>query len=322
MNQAPSTNAGLLAALEDAQALLETSSLVRARPPGDPASLPSLLEACEAAIAAAPHPPMLRSLHHFAATGGTLISKCLALMPNVTLLSELDPLSNLHMPKSPMAKPAFWPTDPLYAGRVALRPIDPETVRAGFDATLVALRDRISARGGALVLRDHAHSQFCMGTRVEDRPTLYETLFALGPTHSVVTLRHPIDAFMSLTESGWLHFSPPSFAEYCARHLMFLDRHEGLPQIRYEDFVADPEPVMAKLCRLLHLPFRPGFAALLTTVRMSGDSGRKGEQIQARSRRPVSKELRSEVQAAPNYAQLCARLGYATDLEAAPIAQQ
>ena len=35
----------------------------------------------------------LRSIHHLACTGGTLISKCIASMPDVALISEVNPMN-------------------------------------------------------------------------------------------------------------------------------------------------------------------------------------------------------------------------------------
>ena len=49
----------------------------------------------------------IRTIHHFACTGGTLISKCIATMPNTQMLSEVDPLSTMLQSK----KPKFALTD-------------------------------------------------------------------------------------------------------------------------------------------------------------------------------------------------------------------
>ena len=37
--------------------------------------------------------PFARAIHHFACSGGTVISKCVAAMPHVALLSEVNPLN-------------------------------------------------------------------------------------------------------------------------------------------------------------------------------------------------------------------------------------
>ena len=43
--------------------------------------------------------PVIRLIHHFACSGGTLVSKCLSVMPNVFLLSEVHPHSDLQKDK-------------------------------------------------------------------------------------------------------------------------------------------------------------------------------------------------------------------------------
>ena len=39
--------------------------------------------------------PVIRIIHHLACSGGTLISKCISAMPNVYLLSEVHPFTDL-----------------------------------------------------------------------------------------------------------------------------------------------------------------------------------------------------------------------------------
>ena len=59
--------------------------------------LPSLLEQCGKLAHEDPtaEPEPIRMIHHLACTGGTLITKCLACVPNVHVLSEVDPLTTL-----------------------------------------------------------------------------------------------------------------------------------------------------------------------------------------------------------------------------------
>lgn len=300
----------LLARLDDALALLAKATDGQTAPEAEAAPLPSLLDACEAAVAAAPAPVLLRSLHHFACTGGTLLSKCLSVMPNVVLLSELDPLSNLRMPNPQAPRPSFMPSDLIYAGRVALRPISQDTAIAIFQAGLARMIEEAQANGTYLVLRDHAHSQFCTDQAHEARPTVHDILTQLVAVRSVITVRHPLDSFLSLHQNGWVHFSPPTFETYCLRYLAFLARHPGLEIVKYEDFVSAPETELARLCRHLALPFRPEFETLIEAAQISGDSGRRGGAIAPRPRRAVPEGFAAQLTEAPSYPPLCARLGY------------
>jgi len=124
--------------LEDALDLLQDYNSGQLLPDRSIEPLPSLLEQCEALCSRVPDPEPVRSLHHFACTGGTVIAKSVALMPNVTLLSEIDPLSTLALPKE--GQITFAPSDIIYAARTALRPVDEQIVERMFDDTIEGLR--------------------------------------------------------------------------------------------------------------------------------------------------------------------------------------
>ncbi len=298
-------------AIHDALALLEEHGAAP-EPPGPrnlPAlPLPSLLEQCRGMIdeAAAAEPAALRTVHHLACTGGTLICRCLAALPNVRLLSEVDPLSTLEQG----GKAGFFPSDLPSLARAGSRPPGQEVLLAIFRAGLEVLHADSQRSGLDLVLRDHAHSHFCVGAEVPGRPTLRAVLEPMAPLRSVVTVRHPFESWLSLLEWGWPHFSPGTVEEYARRYHAFLDAHAGLPVLRYEDFLADPEGRMQWLCDRLGLSYDPGFRLLLPAIRLSGDSGRRGDRIAPRPRRPHDPDMAEAALASMWFTSLMDRLGY------------
>lgn len=272
-------------------------------------TLPSLLERCEAACAAMPALPRLRSLHHFACTGGSLMSKALFALPNVVLLSEIDPLSRLSLTQQ--GKVPFAPTDLISALRYSIRPVPDRTLVSVFLEGLAAAEADLAREGRSLILRDHAHSQFCLRTvAFEHRPTLREMVADRFDLLSLVTMRHPLDSFLSLVERAWVKFDPGTLEEYCRRYIAFLDRHEGVPVVLYEEFVADPAPTLERMCSHLDLPFSPLAIDLIGVIRVSGDSGRKAERIGPRPRRAVPGEIDEDRRTSAAYRALCARFGY------------
>ncbi|SDY83734.1 sulfotransferase [Citreimonas salinaria] len=297
-------------ALLDALALVEAAGTAAPDAPALPAApLPSLMRRCADEVAAAPAPEPVRLLHHLACTGGTVIARALAVMPGVTLLSEIDPLSPLGLPARDETPP-FRPHDLIFAGRVAVRPISDRQASAIFTAGLKVLQADMVAEGRHLVLRDHAHSRFCTDAAPAARPGV-ETLAAqVAPVRRAVTVRHPMDSFLSLQANGWMHFDPPTLDAYAARYHAFLDAHEGVTRLRYEDFAADPEAVLKRLCATLELPYRPGADARLALARVSGDSGRRGDRIAPRPPKPVPDTLAEAARDSAGYAALLARLGY------------
>lgn len=272
--------------------------------------LPSLLEQCRqmSLQASAAPPPCIRLLHHFACTGGTIISKCIAAMPNTVLLSEIDPFSRIHMPTGQRA--IFSPTD-LIKQLLYSRYNAPNILIAEmFLAQLNALQSNLTVRGQRLVIRDHSHSHYCTATAHGSRPTVRDLIGSRHTTLSLISVRHPIDSFLSLLNNKWVQFEPATLEEYALRYGAFLQDHPDMRTIRYEDFVEAPEAVLEDICAVLDLPFNPGGLDLISVLQMSGDSGRKDSVIAPRSRREIPGTVLEEMQGSATYAQLCDRLGY------------
>lgn len=298
----------LVSTLDDAVALLDGFAL-----PGDmvpPTDNPaSLLEQCLALCAQveASGPEPVRTLHHFACTGGSLISKCLAAMPNTQLLSEVDPLST--MLDAPDGKPRFAPSDMISLVRQSERGASQDLVVEMFLADLRVVYEECSRVGQRLVLRDHAHGHYCLNA-VAARPGLREIVAMRFPVVSALTVRHPLDSYLALHANGWIQHAPPTIDEYCRRYLAFLSDHSDVPVVRYEDVVAAPKVMLKQLCGHLRLSFREDFVDLFDAVPMTGDSGRVGGVIGLRARRAVGGELQSEVMASRNYRLLLQQLDY------------
>jgi hypothetical protein len=250
----------------------------------------------------------IRMLHHLACSGGTLISKCIAAMPNTQLVSEVDPLSTLQDRQRP--GPRFAPTDMIQLLRQSTRGAGDKLLIDVFLGDLERVRADAATAGQRLVLRDHAHSHFCSGPDVPVRPTLRDMVASRFPVRSLVTVRHPIDSFLAVKANRFVHFEPQTFDEYCKRHLAFLDAHEGVPLVRYEDFVEEPQEVMHRMCDLLELSFSDQFLDLFGIFKLTGDSGRSGEVIETRDRRPVDAATAEAVASSGTYQMLRDRLGY------------
>lgn len=273
----------------------------------DMPSLTSLLDRCRAIEARnqdAVEP--LRTLHHFACTGGTVISKCLAVLPNTTVLSELDPLSMLGVnPKNPN----FAPTDLVGHMRLGIRPFSDDSCAEVFLNGLRALLHQCDLEGRRLVLRDHVHSHYCHGP-VRPRPTMRALVSKTRRTLSVVTVRNPMDSYLSLIRLNWRHFTPATLDQYVRRYHAFLDEFAGLPIYRYEDFVANPPDVLQAICGDLSLPFDPLAPDISDMARMTGDSGRSGGPIKPRAAKEIPPALIEEAAQSVAYKSLLSRLGY------------
>jgi hypothetical protein len=299
-------------AVRDAARLMREASFSVSAAEATPVEHGSLIEQCLALcrLQDERRPEPVRTIHHFACTGGTLICKCIAAMPNVQLLSELDPLSTMQY--KPEGRPRFAPTDMALQLRQSSRGVDDDLLIRIFRADLLLIYDDASSRGQRLVLRDHAHSQFCFGAQVPDRATLRELLPPDLPVVSLLTVRDPIASYVALARSNWLTFEPATLDAYCERYLEFLRRHDAMPVVRYEDFVDRPAATMRQVCASLELSYNDGFEDLFAVFQLSGDSGRAGDRIGRRDARPASAALLAEAATSTHYRRLCERLGYDT----------
>lgn len=295
--------------LEQSLSLLKAYNVEGATLSQEP--LPSLLEQCQEICNDIKTAEPVRSIHHLACTGGTLITKCLGGLPNTILLNEIDPLSTIDI--LPWGQQPFAPRDLIAALRYGARTLSQETLIETFIGALSALHRSLSIQGYHLVLRDHAHSQFCHNCDPDLRPTLQQIIQDHLPSLSVVTVRHPVDSFLSLSQNDWVRFAPPTFDEYCKRSLNFLDRHAGTAIYRYEDFVKDPETVLQEICTKLALPYTAITFDLTPAIQISGDSGRTGIRISPRPRRDVPEHLQQACADSEYYTALCTRLGYSTE---------
>lgn len=269
----------------------------------------SLIERCEKAINKNSHgvKPTLRVIHHLACSGGTLVSKCIAALPNVFLLSELHPTSQLHMGGG---KPKFLPTDVITQSRYASVPDVDSLAWEIFIDSIKTTERHVSNFGGHLVIREHTHSDFCVGESFTKHSSVVEHLANEFDVLRVATLRNPIDSYLSLLSNNWEHFEPKGFDEYCKRVNAFVSEYSTDQVIRYEDFVDNPKENVQKMAKILNLPFSDGFLDTFDIFKVTGDSGRGGSVIAKRERREFSNQFLEEVTTSRYFKKIAKKFRY------------
>ncbi|MEP2651490.1 MAG: hypothetical protein ABJH06_05780 [Paraglaciecola sp.] len=250
--------------------------------------------------------PILRIIHHPACSGGSLISKFLSSMPNVTLLSEIHPNTELHLN---WEKPHYAPTDIITLARYSkVYGID-ELTNKLFNDSIIKLSQHTRELGGYLILRDHTHADF-FTTGGEMKSSLVNSLHQYFTIKSVMTVRNPVDSYLSLVKNDWVHFDPKTFEEYCARVKMMLEIYKDVPVFKYEEIIANPHQQMEELCKVLEIPFSDNFDSIFGTIRVTGDSGRSSNIISSKTRRKVDESFLKEAAASDSYKTLCNKFGY------------
>lgn len=270
--------------------------------------LSEMVDACLAVCEEwAPRPTEpVRTIHHLSCAGGTLFTKCIAAMPNVLVLNEVDPLSPLSSRHG--GKPTFTPTDMVALLRQGDTTIPDDVLVRLFVHQIGFILEQQHTIGRTLVLRDHSNSMFLFGKDVPKRLTVREMLTEHFEVFSVVTLRDPVDSYLSMKHLNWhTHFSPSSFDEYCKRYLQFLNRHQGINVASFTALTENPVATMKEICRTLDLEFNGDFLNAFGVFKFSGDSGRTDSQKIGPRRRLKSTSLSEEMIArSKNYNSLLA----------------
>jgi hypothetical protein len=254
--------------------------------------------------------PVLRILHHMARSGGTIISRCLGAMDRVVLLSEIHPLGAQIY--NPLDQASDWyelltKTDITLASSTTL----------GFADAIMLIEKRCRERGDQLVLRDWSHLDY---TGVPfTRPVGHSRLVqALEPHFRLLrfaTVRHPLDQWLSMNRQAVMHGKiKPSVFLAGARAFARMAMDTGF--VRYEDFTAEPDDALERICAGLDLQFDAEYRGRWQdNVFVTGDvhPGRAGDRIRSLPRQNVDPAFEKSFTASPACTALMALLGYASD---------
>ncbi|MDO6709109.1 hypothetical protein Q4567_00105 [Aliiglaciecola sp. 2_MG-2023] len=245
--------------------------------------------------------PKLRIVRHMACSGGSMISKCIDAMPNVYLMSEVHPLARKHLGDKGHK---FTPSDIIscayYANIPNINNLSEEIFASSIKVTINALDNY----GAHLVLREHSHTDFCVGNRALNSNAVTRLLSKEYDVLSLVTLRNPIDSYLSLKKNGWVQFEPANFDEYCRRVLLFLEQNKKSKIIYYEKFVTSPQKFMKTICKTLKIPYIDNFQDYFDLRKITGDSGRSSGEIETKPRRTIDDKTMLEIENSKFYRQI------------------
>ncbi len=305
--------------IQEALQLLQESKVLASEKVPDVGSVPpptniffaeqsSLLNKCTQVFTQhQPNKPTIRIIHHVACSGGTLISKCLSAMPNVYLLSEVHPYTDLHLGAG---KPRFLPSDIASLSKHARIPAIESLLKELFLQNIITSYQHVVSYGGTLVLREHTHSDFHVGGKTRKKPSVVDILSDHFTIKSVLTFRNPIDSYLSLQLNKWVHFQPGTFEEYCSRILQMLSVYENLDIYHYEDFIASPNQILEKICASLDIGYNENWKNYFDIAQVTGDSGRSSPVIEARPRRELTESFNEDIFQSKSYREIKNRFNY------------
>lgn len=272
--------------------------------------------------------PVARLLHMMARSGGTIIAKCLGVMPGVAMLSEVHPAVSelVHTPvtkKNKNAVAVLWSFDPLrqadqWYGLLTAQ--DKDQIRAArrvmrFDESIAMIERRARERGMSLIIRDWSHLDFLGEPFTADPPRRFAAVAALEQKFRLaraVTVRHPIDQWLSMRNLPMLReeIALDLYLLGCRR---FAEEAAKIGFVRFEDFAADPQRHVRELCERLEVAFDPGFEQRWAGYKtITGDiaGSRAQDRITPPPRRPVEPALLDRFAASADYRAAIEILGY------------
>ena len=259
----------------------------------------------------------IRILHHWACSGGTIISRSIASLPNVLLLSEVHPLAHLRLPSE---GPEYCPTDLIRQVCLDHNNRDPVLCMALWKGAIDSLQRELLKQELCLVLRSHSHIDFFTGPFPAESSLVSQSLISRHRLLELFSVRHPLDSWISMTKMGWdKHFRFVSFAEFCRRCLAMTKAFANMPILRYEDFTLAPQKSLQSICKQLELGYSEAGLTNLESIALSGNSGRASNRITPRLRQPIPTSIQHELGMLQGgavdspYTELCDELGYDPD---------
>lgn len=250
-------------------------------------------------------------IHSLARSGGTVFCKCIGVMNDVVLLSEVNPRG--------------WTVHPLIQARdwfglltdddMAKLESEPELE---FMEVIGLIHRRCAENRKRLVIRDWSHLDFLAIPFLEaptNRLSLIEALQQTYKIKQVFQVRHPMDQSLSILRLAiWKENGKPDLKLLFKGMRLFAEYAANTGFIRYEDFVENHQKELSNSCEILDIPFDRNYIHdwkhnKNITGNLNGSRGGT-DQIKVLPRRVVSEFTRNEITSHSDYRTTCELLGY------------
>jgi hypothetical protein len=257
-------------------------------------------------------PGPLRIIRGLGGNGSTFLSRVLASLDNVVLLSETNPLSaNLfafglnpvRQIESNYPQLDFGP----YAGHVAEL-----GVPALFGRYIERLHAHCLARNLALVIRDYNYVDYIGTPFTMSAPGRSSLDVALSdvPLRQILLIRHPAAQFLSLAAHPELK-NGLEIRGFLTGYRGILDDYGESGLTRYEDVFARFEDGIRRIADELRLPYAPGMLdRLASTDWMTGNEKGKSTLGPRAMPAPLTDEARAPFRSFADYRAICDACGY------------
>jgi len=259
---------------------------------------------------------MISILHHWPHSGGSVFAQAIASASRSIYISDFHPLAYRQHIANASSKSFESPGAYNLLHQLSLDSNDlSDAALVAFSRSAIDAICAISAdEGRPFLLRNNICPDYFLQKRRSAPPLLFELLRQL-PLRHLVIIRHPLDSWLELMESGMPNDSVIcNLDDFCYRCLDFMESVQGFPKIRYEAFCLVPQLQLDYACHFLGLsPDHGRLESANIPVPISGKRGTVSSGIAPLSRRPYSYETLVEAASSASYQQLCGLLEYNPD---------
>ncbi|MBC6443980.1 MAG: hypothetical protein GDA50_00900, partial [Alphaproteobacteria bacterium GM202ARS2] len=235
---------------------------------------------------------MITLFYAYARSGGTLLNRILAAMPDNVVMSEVLPTNHTGATIYGVQSGSVW-HQALYWYDIRLKNKD-------YIAAILELADICQRSGRHLIIREWCtgcyfwyQDAFLPGHNIP----LPHKLFTLNHlpqdrTRPFALVRHGADSWKSLTpnDSQWCDET----ARYAQSYLAYAqDLHKSqMPIYHYAELCRRPYPFVQKLCHDLAIPFdKRGVARFHHIITACGDTGYRGRYAKSTTIRPLVRRV-------------------------------
>ncbi|MFC2161969.1 hypothetical protein ACFLRX_10000 [Acidobacteriota bacterium] len=252
----------------------------------------------------------------FARSGGTILNQCLGSLPDVVMMSEVNPLGG-GIGKEPIS----YQTIKLQAKN--WYDINLNSDEENFEESTLELSGLCEKKGKKLIIRDFTSINF-----VPFEPNNYnppqrllslETLQDKCKLISFAFVRDAIDVYISF-KSRWEYDLEKFFEYYLTYVRSIIDLNIAI--FTYEDFTQEPSNTLRNICSYTGLQYSSSFKNFKTFKKVNGDvqftnpsRGTRKNTIETISRRIIPKEEIMAINRCVKMVEANNLLGYPTSYE-------
>lgn len=225
----------------------------------------------------------------FGRSGGTVLNQCLGCLPNVIMLSEVNPLGG-GSGKDEVSYSTVKSQAMNWYG-INLK-------SDNFTENLLELEEICTNSHKHLVVRDWSFINFYPTAQNHWKPiNTFLTLEALEDKVDLISFTFVRDSI-----DVWISFGMPDCTTFFESYLKYVNKivDRKIPIFKYEDFCKNPEKIVQEICKISSLEYNHFQDKYYTFDKVNGDiqiisRGRTQNSIRPLLRKIIKKEKISEI---------------------------